>query len=43
MVPLPPFAPFTQMEPLGNKTDKQDFTAGIALKCPEKVSLLLHV
>lgn len=27
------------MEPLGNKTDKEDFTAGVPLKCPEKVSL----
>ncbi|XP_077095743.1 phospholipase B1, membrane-associated [Siphateles boraxobius] len=26
------------MEPLGNKTDKEDFTAGIPLKCPEKSS-----
>ncbi|ROJ78948.1 Phospholipase B1, membrane-associated [Anabarilius grahami] len=26
------------MEPLGNKTDKEDFTAGVPLKCPEKSS-----
>ncbi|KAA0711169.1 Phospholipase B1, membrane-associated [Triplophysa tibetana] len=24
------------LEPLGNKTDSQDFTAGISVKCPEK-------
>ncbi len=30
---------FSQMEPLGNKTDSEDFTAGVPLKCPEKVSL----
>ncbi|XP_067311532.1 phospholipase B1, membrane-associated [Pseudorasbora parva] len=26
------------LEPLGNKTDKEDFTAGVPLKCPEKSS-----
>ncbi|XP_048047269.1 phospholipase B1, membrane-associated isoform X1 [Megalobrama amblycephala] len=26
------------MEPLGNKTDKEDFTAGVPLKCPENSS-----
>ncbi|XP_073784669.1 phospholipase B1, membrane-associated isoform X1 [Danio rerio] len=30
------------MEPLGNKTDKEDFTAGISLKCPERSSPYLR-
>ncbi|XP_042630024.1 phospholipase B1, membrane-associated-like [Cyprinus carpio] len=30
------------MEPLGNKTDSEDFTAGVPLKCPEKLSPYLR-
>ncbi|XP_042599044.1 phospholipase B1, membrane-associated [Cyprinus carpio] len=30
------------MEPLGNKTDREDFTAGVPLKCPEKSSPYLR-
>ncbi|XP_016303590.1 phospholipase B1, membrane-associated [Sinocyclocheilus anshuiensis] len=30
------------MEPLGNKTDSEDFSAGVPLKCPEKSSPYLR-
>lgn len=30
----------SQLEPLGNKTSKQDFTVDIELKCPTRVNVL---
>lgn len=34
----------SQLEPVGNKTFTQDFTAGIDLKCPSEVtSLILYI